>query len=944
MVRTSYLSFSGLVAGIILLVHSACSNNKSIKEDSPTTDKPTLALHTTLTAFSAGGGDAEFSFGTNRAWHIDALLQDEDTEVWFKVAPLSGEAGERLEVTVRVDPNAEYTGRDLVLRLRTVPEGTEPVLEERIAIVQSKKNAILLGENRLDVGSEEQTLTVAVQSNVEYTVTLKQGGDWIEELPESRAAPGLDERTHRFTVHANPDAQERTGIIAFTDKDSELFDELTVVQAAFVDPDPDRTALKALFDAAGGGGWTRSDNWCSDKPLAEWYGVETDAEGRVTALRLPQNNLSGAILKYVGKLTSLRHLDLSYNALEEDLDFFDEGTFQWRSHLDDLLELETIDMNHNRLTEGLPITWSRMVNLRYVDFSFNRLTGGTPIPIQWEPLYRNGKYPDVILNGNYIGGSAQDFLIRHPQWGRIALQFIRQKMMPEDGRGDLDYEGVILPDFTFTDLRDGTQHSMREVYSANKLTMLLQWDPTDEASLHFGETFVKRFHTLYNAQGLDVVAITPKGDEYRLAAERYLQTHDVAWPVVTEYADAEGKRMILPTEPYPSFFMVDQYGEVVEDMFTGKRISDPFWVSGNPPTTADIVNRPFEIIDLLNKRMNETLDWSTYQSTDFSMDKKYETLQRATRGKGIDIVLIGEAFTDVDIETGFYRQVMEFAMESFFALEPIKSYRDYFNVHMVYAVSRDSHIGYWNDGVKTALGVVREKQQGSWFDVELSILRTLPDYYRLPVPSQIMVPTVGVVVNNAEGGVANLNSYGIKPCFAFTGYFYGERGLTWGTFIHETAGHAFGLLGDEYEKWYDPSYYGSISDSDRRSLQKAQNKGWYLNLSLSNDTKQVPWSHLIGHPRFPYVGVYEGGFYYYRDVWRSEDESVMRSSESVRYFNAISRELITKRIMELSGEEYTFEKFLAKDSDIGRPAKSAASALRRRPHRPDYHQPPILGD
>lgn len=198
MVRTFYLSFSGLVAGIILLVHSACSNNKSIKEDSPTPDKPTLALHTTLTAFSAGGGDAEFSFGTNRPWRIDALLQDEDTEVWFEIVPLSGEAGERIEVTVRVDPNAEYTGRDLVLRLRTEPEGTEPVLEERIAITQSKKNAILLGENRLEIGSEEQTLTVAVQSNVEYTVTLKQDGAWIGEIPESRAAAGLEERIHRF--------------------------------------------------------------------------------------------------------------------------------------------------------------------------------------------------------------------------------------------------------------------------------------------------------------------------------------------------------------------------------------------------------------------------------------------------------------------------------------------------------------------------------------------------------------------------------------------------------------------------------------------------------------------------------------------------------------------------------------------------------------------------
>lgn len=113
--------------------------------------------------------------------------------------------------------------------------------------------------------------------------------------PESRAAPGLEERTHRFTISANPDARERTGLIVFKDKASDLFDELTVVQAAWDDPDPERSALRAFYDAAEGGGWTHRENWCSDKPLGEWYGVETDAEGHVTALRLAKNNLAGTV-------------------------------------------------------------------------------------------------------------------------------------------------------------------------------------------------------------------------------------------------------------------------------------------------------------------------------------------------------------------------------------------------------------------------------------------------------------------------------------------------------------------------------------------------------------------------------------------------------------------------------------------------------------------------
>ena len=961
-----------LFPSMLLALFCGCSKSPAEDPLPPDPKQPSLTLtQEPATWYPSTGGSGTLVFTTNESWQVEfeplpvqksatdvktdateltALQEGSDTEYdsaespWYSAAPLAGEAGNNLEIAITIDPNESFVARSVVLVLRTVADesnASKTILEERIELTQAKKNAIIVGDNLREVGSEEQTLTVEVQSNVDYTVTIREGSEWIGELPESRAAPGLEERTHRFTITANPDFQERTGIIIFTDRDSELSDELTVVQAARVDPDPERTALKALYEAGGGGGWPNQTNWCSDRPLNEWYGVETDAEGHVTALRLPRNNLSGAILKYVGKLTSLQHIDLSYNALEEDLMFFSEDTRSWRSHLDDLLDLETMDMSHNRLTDGPSITWSRMEKLQRIDLSSNRLTG-TPIPIQWEPLYRNGKYIDVILNNNGLSGDINDFVVQHPQWSRIALQFIRQKMIffeeGEEGKGGLTYEDVYLPDFTYTDLRNGKQGSMRDLYSANKLTMLLQWDPTQEGSRTFAQTVVRRFHTLYNKQGFEVVAILPEGEEFRQATERYLQTHDVAWPVVSEYADSDGKRVILPTEPYPSFMLVDQSGEVVEDMYPEKRISDPFWVYGNPPTRADLVGRPFEIIDMLNLTFDQMFGYSEYQSTDFSKDKTFETLQRATKGKGIDVVLIGEAFTDIDIETGFYKQLMEFAMESFFASEPTKSYRDYFNVHLVYAVSRDSHIGYYMDGIKTALDVRLENSYES-FDVSIA-MRNLPDYYRLPVATGVSVPTVGVVINNSGGGVTYMQSYGLGASNAFSGYNCSRVGLK-NTFIHETVGHAFGLLGDEYDRGAgkpdDDPYRGTISESDRRKLISAQNNGWCLNVSLTSNPTQVPWSHLIGHSRFPYVGVHEGGNYYHKGVWRSEYQSVMREHRSYQYFNAACRELIVKNIMKYSGEEYSFEKFLAKDSDEGRPGKSSASALHDRSYNTNYH-------
>ena len=57
----------------------------------------------------------------------------------------------------------------------------------------------------------------------------------------------------------------------------------------------DRAALVALYNATGGPDWNRKDNWLSDVPISEWEGVTTDDNGRVTALALNNNELSGEI-------------------------------------------------------------------------------------------------------------------------------------------------------------------------------------------------------------------------------------------------------------------------------------------------------------------------------------------------------------------------------------------------------------------------------------------------------------------------------------------------------------------------------------------------------------------------------------------------------------------------------------------------------------------------
>ena len=81
----------------------------------------------------------------------------------------------------------------------------------------------------------------------------------------------------------------------------------------------DRAALLDLYDAAGGGGWTRTDGWTTDAPLGSWYGVEANADGRVLALHLADNGLRGELPPNLGDLALLTELRVEGNALSGPL-------------------------------------------------------------------------------------------------------------------------------------------------------------------------------------------------------------------------------------------------------------------------------------------------------------------------------------------------------------------------------------------------------------------------------------------------------------------------------------------------------------------------------------------------------------------------------------------------------------------------------------------------
>ncbi len=108
--------------------------------------------------------------------------------------------------------------------------------------------------------------------------------------------------------------------------------------------DGDRAVLQALYRTTNGAEWEMDANWNTPAPLNTWHGVTTNNAGRVIALHLDNNNLSGLVPSELGDLTSLRILDLSNNNLSGFIP----------SELGDLPDLQVLRLDGNQFRGALP--------------------------------------------------------------------------------------------------------------------------------------------------------------------------------------------------------------------------------------------------------------------------------------------------------------------------------------------------------------------------------------------------------------------------------------------------------------------------------------------------------------------------------------------------------------------------------------------------------------
>lgn len=283
------------------------------------------------------------------------------------------------------------------------------------------------------------------------------------------------------------------------------------------------------------------------------------------------------------------------------------------------------------------------------------------------------------------------------------------------------------------------------------------------------------------------------------------------------------------------------------------------------------------------------------------------TLQKATRGNGVNLVFLGDGYNNKDIANGTYLKDMKQQMEYFFDVEPYSTYRDYFNVYTAIALSQESGVGTVN--------TLCDNKFETTFTGGASLMCNTNDVFkyalRMPtVNSGNLNQTLIVLTPNTTdyGGVTSMwadgSAIAITPKSSDI-YPYDSRGIV----QHEAGGHGFGKLGDECV-YLNSFIQNSASEAE---FNAAKANGWYENLSLTNKMHEVPWSHLIFNDKYSaVVDIYEGGFMHSRGVFRSELNSCMNNN--IPYFNTISREAIVKRIKQYAGETYSFDEFVKNDN------------------------------
>ncbi len=671
-----------------------------------------------------------------------------------------------------------------------------------------------------------------------------------------------------------------------------------------------RDALVAFYKATDGDHWRDNTNWLTDAPIWEWYGVRGGKTG-LWSLDFSYNNLKGYIPEEIKGLKSLRNISIRE---EEGL----SGTLP--VGISELKWLESLLFYNCNITGAVPEEYSKLTHLDYFvlegnhinsipDNLFDKLNKITYLQLadndlevlpksisnlmgKTRGLTEYGYVEDNFISfGNNKLTKLPTEITSHPNWDAVWRSNLDQKPGYV-----IDFTGVDMPlaNFKYTDTK-GNKIQYKDYFKKNKHTVVIEIAGAQAGDMELIDD-LHAYYEKYHADGLDVIVECLGGFVPDYADWTTIRTFG------EENEDVHKGYYFLKTQTT----VVDEKGNVI------------FTVLGpNSDKDSRFGRDRSELLDFIKNIYGpaETPDRS-YTSTDYSADGQVITLQTAKEGVGIDVVIMGDCFVDTEIADGTYEKTMKRAMEAFFMTEPMKSLRPLFNVYAVTAVSKNA---FYIDGAQTALGVQFGESPYIYGDNDAV------KKYALKAVSELRFHESTVIV------IAKSRSYYgtcfmIKPDKAKTDYGSGESYCYFAnamdddnfnyTLVHESVGHGFAKLADEYSQ-----YSGLPSDlyiSDIHPFEVSI--GYSKNIDVTKDPAKVKWAHFLNDKRYEKeeLGVYEGAIGLYNGAYRPSVNSIMRGSDihMDNPFNAPSREAIWIRAHKLAfGDtwKYNYEEFVAQD-------------------------------
>lgn len=182
------------------------------------TQKGADALLVTTTKYEVAqeGGQIEIEVKANIEYQMEI---SETAKSWITEASSRALTTYKHKLDIALNEDAEKREGEI-----TFKSGDKV---ETVKVYQAGGAVLLLSQNEYTVSDAGETISVDIKSNVEYGVQMPDV-DWITDEASSR---GMSSHTLKYVIAPNEGYDSRSVEIIFYDKNSDLKDTLTVIQA-----------------------------------------------------------------------------------------------------------------------------------------------------------------------------------------------------------------------------------------------------------------------------------------------------------------------------------------------------------------------------------------------------------------------------------------------------------------------------------------------------------------------------------------------------------------------------------------------------------------------------------------------------------------------------------------------------------------------------------------